>query len=856
MSLTLTPIGNSDLATLSLTEGMLAVGRNDEPFSSYPRALSGRLSRRHARLFFEDGKYYVGDLGSRNGTYVNSQRVGSDPVVIRSGDEVNFGGDIKYLAAVEKPSESETAQLAKLNVTLEPKHPQSGVLRVVFQQLPVLIGKGNEPFSAYAKAYPDEVAFLSRRHAHIFSRDGKLFIEDLGSTNGTYVNEQRLEEEPHALSGGEIVAFGGDFFVFTVSLGLGDAGGATQVIDADATRVLSAKADPVQPASPATSTGQAVVETPNDDSKPTATTGNTPAPAAVAAEAEAEAASAPQADEPKTVFVSSATSFLDILCSEQADNDPDGADAQREGAGSNARGSGAQGQAGTSGRWVARIAALVFVVVAVAGIIYLLPKSDESKIESLIDAGKYQQAAELGNEALPTADAESNLATLTDRALMNHVVPAWTTHLDAAEFDAAKAVLAEAEPLTSNNPRGARLLKLLGWISEQYAFVAEHGGSEIQIAIYKDEPALKALLSGWEADETNNRRSLQTISTYVPQFATTSRDMYSRLRNLRAAKSLYVTAINELSTGISKKLRASMPQTPEQRERTLEAVSDDIANFRSKYPAVTGVDALDTDLQQYREVMASIDARKLAAVTDQLESNKPSTEPFISHYEWMTASYLPSGDFLAGYRRAVSAWQAGDTALAITELDKLDATAWDGLAANKKAHFQQVSDAFAQLNANKGADDYTDRLITFNAMLDQNADSYFSKAVAGDFHAASSEIATKADALFDTARGHWRAFHDAGGIDGGIRIQPTITDAYREQTTRLSEALSTATQAAQLYSSIGKTLQPNNRDLHTEIKLEIKRQRMWLNDLGMVMGPTLTQEKLALLPSVEEENAE
>jgi pSer/pThr/pTyr-binding forkhead associated (FHA) protein len=36
--------------------------------------------------------------------------------------------------------------------------------------------------------------FASGRHARIYTRDGAWFVEDLGSTNGTFVGTQRLTE--------------------------------------------------------------------------------------------------------------------------------------------------------------------------------------------------------------------------------------------------------------------------------------------------------------------------------------------------------------------------------------------------------------------------------------------------------------------------------------------------------------------------------------------------------------------------------------------------------------------------------------------------------------------------------------
>jgi pSer/pThr/pTyr-binding forkhead associated (FHA) protein len=47
------------------------------------------VSRRHAELRSESGKYTVADLGSLNGTYVNRERVDTSSLV--SGDELQVG---------------------------------------------------------------------------------------------------------------------------------------------------------------------------------------------------------------------------------------------------------------------------------------------------------------------------------------------------------------------------------------------------------------------------------------------------------------------------------------------------------------------------------------------------------------------------------------------------------------------------------------------------------------------------------------------------------------------------------------------------------------------------------------------
>ena len=59
-----------------------------------------------------------------------------------------------------------------------------------------------------------EDAYTSNIHARLFSRDGGLWVEDLGSTNGTWVNAERVAD-PMKLSRGDLLQVGGTVFEVT-----------------------------------------------------------------------------------------------------------------------------------------------------------------------------------------------------------------------------------------------------------------------------------------------------------------------------------------------------------------------------------------------------------------------------------------------------------------------------------------------------------------------------------------------------------------------------------------------------------------------------------------------------------------
>jgi pSer/pThr/pTyr-binding forkhead associated (FHA) protein len=72
---------------VALTPGENVVGRD-------PAARvwldSPSVSRRHARIRVEDGRAWLEDLDSKNGTFVGSRRLG-EAVALQDGDELRFG---------------------------------------------------------------------------------------------------------------------------------------------------------------------------------------------------------------------------------------------------------------------------------------------------------------------------------------------------------------------------------------------------------------------------------------------------------------------------------------------------------------------------------------------------------------------------------------------------------------------------------------------------------------------------------------------------------------------------------------------------------------------------------------------
>lgn len=154
------------------------------------------VSRRHCTIT-QWGAVYVLQDSSRNGTYVNGERI--TEVTLCDNDQVRVGQNMLVVNIIPANStralkSQETTPLGSgFVIELKPhivvKGLEAGVTQP-FGEERITIGRrpGN-----HLVLDADNV---SREHVAVERRDGEYYIVDLGSANGTYLNDERVEIAP------------------------------------------------------------------------------------------------------------------------------------------------------------------------------------------------------------------------------------------------------------------------------------------------------------------------------------------------------------------------------------------------------------------------------------------------------------------------------------------------------------------------------------------------------------------------------------------------------------------------------------------------------------------------------------
>jgi predicted component of type VI protein secretion system len=96
---------------IELTGDPLSIGRSRE--ADIP-LLDDKVSRVHCGIRLSDGEFYLKDLKSRNGTFVNGQRV-EDTVKLKPGDRIQVGSTVFVLDPASTKEEDAKALGAAQN---------------------------------------------------------------------------------------------------------------------------------------------------------------------------------------------------------------------------------------------------------------------------------------------------------------------------------------------------------------------------------------------------------------------------------------------------------------------------------------------------------------------------------------------------------------------------------------------------------------------------------------------------------------------------------------------------------------------------------------------------------------------
>lgn len=171
--------------------GVNAIGREGDVM-----LVDGKVSRRHAQITSENGQLLLEDLNSTNGTKLNGTALApGEKKPVAGGDTISFGG---YEVKVSLPGAigaNSTAVISSNKTAAIATPPRVEVAPAT------LYGEGKEfPLRAGLNSFgrkPDNDIsitdpYVSGKHGVIEVAADGTYVTDIGSTNGTMLNDAKL----------------------------------------------------------------------------------------------------------------------------------------------------------------------------------------------------------------------------------------------------------------------------------------------------------------------------------------------------------------------------------------------------------------------------------------------------------------------------------------------------------------------------------------------------------------------------------------------------------------------------------------------------------------------------------------
>ena len=228
------PDGNEQ--THMLTQEIIRIGRGKENNDIPLPDTCTSISRRHMEIQRTDQGYQVYDLGSTNGVLVNGDRIETH-AGLNDGDEIRIGINVKGESVLITFHEKTDLSVHRQDLESEmvpsslgayfQNQPPSDIpyLRIHWPDgsinyFPLRTSHtclGRDPICELK--FPASLRYVSSKHAQIEESGGDYTIEDLGSTNGTKVNNQPLEPHtPTRLSQETIIRIGDESLGSSIGL--------------------------------------------------------------------------------------------------------------------------------------------------------------------------------------------------------------------------------------------------------------------------------------------------------------------------------------------------------------------------------------------------------------------------------------------------------------------------------------------------------------------------------------------------------------------------------------------------------------------------------------------------------------
>jgi len=173
--------GQQEKTQLSILPGAnIIVGRTG--FEASIEINDDQISRKHATFIMNDEGLCIID-SSTNGTFINGSRIDNQiQTKLNNNDIIHFGNKRENYIMVLMHVENEN--IKNYNI---PQKQHKSLSELLKTKSPLVIGRSETNVDVVV-----DDKYVSRAHAKVWIENDQVYVEDLNSSNGTFINSKRI----------------------------------------------------------------------------------------------------------------------------------------------------------------------------------------------------------------------------------------------------------------------------------------------------------------------------------------------------------------------------------------------------------------------------------------------------------------------------------------------------------------------------------------------------------------------------------------------------------------------------------------------------------------------------------------
>ena len=476
------------------------------------------------------------------------------------------------------------------------------------------------------------------------------------------------------------------------------------------------------------------------------------------------------------------------------------------------------------------IGVLVLLAVIV-GIIFFYRSSNTHQANNLYKSGQYEECVITSDNAL-AEKSNKKLSEIGTKSLLKLIIPAFRDSLEKNNYSDFNIIIERYKAISSNISGAHTILDLFLFMSKVDSFADLHKTS-YSIDDEEWKTGTISINQEWRKSQNEYKPVIDEINQLEPQLSETIASFFSKINTNQENEIYFINKITDLETDVQSLLQ----------KKDFDSADKLVKKFSSTHSKLTNTDKWTSDLALYVSLVELLDNIDLFDIASVNETETPQTALFKRATQDYIREKIPAQQISQQIALAKRYWKNGQPDKAKALLEELPETVIQEMITEKILFLDQVI-SYQQKLENPETESDCVVIAAFFKFL-ENENTLLKTHHQEQFTTCRSQAQKLISNHSRKAETAYEQYKTDGAISGQMRMEPKISNHFQKQAQLLATAVSEASFVKKTAELFDIMLLKKTTVTFIEMAKEHDTQLVRISGSAILSG-TLKHEKLAL----------